>query len=156
MALYILIRFRNIAFSIGALCAVAFTSFLVIGFYGLYGMFPFSMEVDQNFIAAILTIIGYQVNDTVVVFDRVREIRTMYPKQDSVLTFNHALNSTLARTTMTSLSTLLVLIVIFVLGGETIRSFVFAMTLGVIFGTLASLFIAAPVACTMAMKAEKK
>ena len=156
MALYILLRFRNVAFSVGALCAVAFTAFLVIGFYALYGLFPFSMEVDQNFIAAILTIIGYQVNDTVVVFDRVREYRTLYPKQDNATTFNFALNSTLSRTIMTSLSTLLVLIVIFVLGGETIRSFVFAMTLGVIFGTLASLFIAAPVACTMAMKAEKK
>ncbi len=156
MALYILIRFRNIAFSVGALCAVAFTAFLVIGFYGLYGLFPFSMEVDQNFIAAILTIIGYQVNDTVVVFDRVRETRTLYPKQDAKVTFNHALNSTLARTTMTSLSTLLVLIVIFVLGGETIRSFVFAMSLGVIFGTLASLFIASPVAYMMANRQAKK
>ena len=156
MALYILIRFRNIAFSVGALCAVAFTAFLVIGFYGLYGMFPFSMEVDQNFIAAILTIIGYQVNDTVVVFDRVRESRAMYPKQELATTFNHALNSTLARTLMTSVSTLLVLIVIFALGGATIRSFVFAMSLGVVFGTLASLFIAAPVACTMALRADKK
>ena len=156
MALYILIRFRNIAFSVGALCAVAFTAFLMIGFYGLYGLFPFSMEVDQNFIAAILTIIGYQVNDTVVVFDRVRETRTLYPKQDAKITFNHALNSTLARTTMTSLSTLLVLIVIFVLGGETIRSFVFAMSLGVIFGTLASLFIASPVAYMMANRQAKK
>ena len=156
MALYILIRFRNIAFSVGALCAVAFTAFLVIGFYGLYGMFPFSMEIDQNFIAAILTVIGYQVNDTVVVFDRVRETRSLYPKQDPMTTFNHALNSTLARTTMTSLSTLLVLVVIFVLGGETIRSFVFAMSLGVIFGTLASLFIAAPVAYTMAARQAKK
>ncbi len=156
MALYILIRFRNVAFSVGALCAVAFTAFLVIGFYALYGLFPFSMEVDQNFIAAILTIIGYQVNDTVVVFDRVRESRTLYPKQDLTTTFNHALNSTLARTVMTSLSTLLVLIVIFALGGETIRSFVFAMSLGVVFGTLASLFIAAPVAYTMAARADKK
>ena len=156
MALYILIRFRNIAFSVGALCAVAFTAFLVIGFYGLYGMFPFSMEIDQNFIAAILTVIGYQVNDTVVVFDRVRETRSLYPKQDPMTTFNYALNSTLARTTMTSLSTLLVLVVIFVLGGETIRSFVFAMSLGVIFGTLASLFIAAPVAYTMAARQAKK
>ena len=95
-------------------------------------------------------------NDTVVVFDRVREIRTMYPKQDSVLTFNHALNSTLARTTLTSLSTLLVLIVIFVLGGETIRSFVFAMSLGVIFGTLASLFIASPVAYMVTSRQTKK
>ncbi len=156
MALYILIRFRNVAFSVGALCAVAFTTFLVIGFYGLYGMFPFSMEIDQKFIAAILTVIGYQVNDTVVVFDRVRETRSLYPKQDPMVTFNHALNSTLARTTMTSLSTLLVLVVIFVLGGETIRSFVFAMSLGVIFGTLASLFIAAPVAYTMAARQAKK
>ena len=156
MALYILIRFRNIAFSVGALCAVAFTAFLVIGFYGLYGMFPFSMEIDQNFIAAILTVIGYQVNDTVVVFDRVRETRSLYPKQDPMVTFNHALNSTLARTTMTSISTLLVLVVIFVLGGETIRSFVFAMSLGVFFGTLASLFIAAPVAYTMAARQAKK
>ena len=156
MALYILIRFRNVAFSVGALCAVAFTAFLVIGFYGLYGMFPFSMEIDQNFIAAILTVIGYQVNDTVVVFDRVRETRSLYPKQDPMTTFNYALNSTLARTTMTSLSTLLVLVVIFVLGGETIRSFVFAMSLGVIFGTLASLFIAAPVAYTMAARQAKK
>ena len=156
MALYILIRFRNVAFSVGALCAVAFTAFLVIGFYGLYGMFPFSMEIDQNFIAAILTVIGYQVNDTVVVFDRVRETRSLYPKQDPMVTFNHALNSTLARTTMTSISTLLVLVVIFVLGGETIRSFVFAMSLGVIFGTLASLFIAAPVAYTMAARQAKK
>ncbi|MBQ7941769.1 MAG: protein translocase subunit SecD [Muribaculaceae bacterium] len=156
MALYILIRFRNVAFSLGALCAVAFTAFLMIGFYGLYGLFPFSMEVDQNFIAAILTIIGYQVNDTVVVFDRVRETRSLYPKQDSVVTFNHALNSTLARTTMTSLSTLLVLVVIFILGGETIRSFVFAMSLGVIFGTLASLFIASPVAYLVANRSAKK
>ena len=148
MALYILIRFRNIAFSVGALCAVAFTAFLVIGFYGLYGMFPFSMEIDQNFIAAILTVIGYQVNDTVVVFDRVRETRSLYPKQDPMVT--------LARSTMTSISTLLVLVVIFVLGGETIRSFVFAMSLGVIFGTLASLFIAAPVAYTMAARQAKK
>ena len=156
MALYILIRFRNVAFSVGALCAVAFTAFLIIGFYGLYGMFPFSMEIDQNFIAAILTVIGYQVNDTVVVFDRVRETRTLYPKQDPTVTFNHALNSTLARTTMTSLSTLLVLVCIFVLGGETIRSFVFAMSLGVIFGTFASLFIAAPVAYVMTVRQSKK
>lgn len=156
MALYILIRFRDVAFSVGALCAVAFTAFLIIGFYGLYGMFPFSMEIDQNFIAAILTVIGYQVNDTVVVFDRVRETRTLYPKQDPLTTFNHALNSTLGRTTMTSLSTLLVLVCIFVLGGETIRSFVFAMSLGIIFGTLASLFIAAPVAYVMTARKAKK
>ena len=156
MALYILLRFRNIAFSIGALAAVAFTAFVIIGIYGLYGSFPFSMEIDQTFIAAILTVIGYQVNDTVVVFDRVRETRTLYPKQDMMVAFNNALNSTLARTMMTSLSTLLVLVVIFILGGESIRSFVFAMLLGVIIGTCASLFIAAPTAYALAGRKQAK
>lgn len=156
MALYILIRFRNIAFSLGALAAVAFTAFFVIAVYSLYGVFPFSMEVDQTFIAAILTVIGYQVNDTVVVFDRVRENRTLYPKQDLNVTFNHALNSTLSRTMMTSLSTLLVLVVIFILGGESIRSFIFAMMIGVAIGTCASLFIAAPTAFSIMSKTAKK
>lgn len=156
MALYILLRFRNIAFSIGALAAVAFTAFVIIGIYGLYGLFPFSMEIDQTFIAAILTVIGYQVNDTVVVFDRVRETRTLYPKQDMMVAFNNALNSTLARTMMTSLSTLLVLLVIFILGGESIRSFVFAMLLGVVIGTCASLFIAAPTAYALAGRKQAK
>ena len=160
MALYILVRFRDVAFSVGALAAVAFTAFIIIGFYSLYGLFPFSMEIDQTFIAAILTVIGYQVNDTVVVFDRVRETRTLYPKQDQMTTFNNSLNSTLARTIMTSVSTLLVLLCIFVLGGETIRSFTFAMLLGVIVGTCSSLFVAAPTAYIItqrrAKKAEKK
>ena len=146
MALYILLRFRNVAFSIGALAAVAFTALVVIGFYTLHGLFPFSMEIDQTFIAAILTVIGYQVNDTVVVFDRVREYKKLYPKMESKEVFNRALNSTLSRTMMTSISTLLVLVVIFILGGESIRSFTFAMILGVIIGTCASLFIAAPTA----------
>ena len=156
MALYILIRFRNVAFSVGALAAVAFTAFVVIGFYTLHGIFPFSMEIDQTFIAAILTVIGYQVNDTVVVFDRVREYRKLYPKQDLYTTFNNALCSTLARTTMTSVTTLLVLFVIFFLGGESIRSFIFAMILGVIIGTCSSLFIASPVAYAIAKRGEKK
>jgi SecD/SecF fusion protein len=156
MALYILLRFRNIAFSLGALAAVAFTSFVVIGFYTLHGLFPFAMEVDQTFIAAILTVIGYQVNDTVVVFDRVREYRSLFPKQDLYLTFNNALCSTLSRTMMTSITTLLVLIVMFVLGGETIRSFIFAMILGVIIGTCASLFIASPVAYALTRKQARK
>ena len=147
MALYILLRFRDIAFSVGALAAVAFTSFLVIGCYTLHGLFPFSMEIDQTFIAAILTVIGYQVNDTVVVFDRVREYRNLYNKRkDEYETFNTALCSTLSRTTITSFTTFLVLLVIFILGGESIRSFIFAMMLGVVFGTLASLFVASPVA----------
>ena len=156
MALYILIRFRNVAFSIGALAAVAFTSFVVIGFYNLHGIFPFSMEIDQTFIAAILTVIGYQVNDTVVVFDRVREYRGLYPKQDLYETFNRALCSTLSRTLMTSITTLLVLLVMFFLGGESIRSFIFAMILGVIVGTCASLFVASPVAYALTRRQVKK
>ncbi len=157
MALYILLRFRDVAFSVGALAAVAFTSFLVIGCYTLHGLFPFSMEIDQTFIAAILTVIGYQVNDTVVVFDRVREYRHLYPKRDDEYdTFNTALCSTLSRTTITSFTTFLVLLVIFLLGGESIRSFIFAMMLGVVFGTLASLFIASPVAYAVSKKENKK
>ena len=156
MALYILFRFRNIAFSIGALAAVAFTSFVVIGFYNLHGLLPFSMEIDQTFIAAILTVIGYQVNDTVVVFDRVREYRKLYPKQDLYATFNKALCSTLSRTLMTSITTLLVLFIMLFFGGESIRSFIFAMILGVIIGTCSSLFIASPVAYWIARRSDKK
>ncbi len=155
MALYILFRFRNIAFSIGALAAVAFTSFIVIGFYNLHGLLPFSMEIDQTFIAAILTVIGYQVNDTVVVFDRVREYRKLYPKQDLYATFNKALCSTLSRTLMTSITTLLVLFIMLFFGGESIRSFIFAMILGVIIGTCSSLFIASPVAYWIARRSDK-
>ncbi len=147
MFLYILVRFRNIAFSVGALAAVAFTAFTIIGFYSLFwGVFPFAMEIDQSFIAAILTVIGYQINDTVVVFDRVRENTALYPKQDFFTTINTSLNSTLSRTVMTSASTLLVLLCIFILGGDAIRSFTFAMIFGVVIGTLATLFVAAPVA----------
>ena len=156
MALYILFRFRNIAFSIGALAAVAFTSFIVIGFYNLHGLLHFSMEIDQTFIAAILTVIGYQVNDTVVVFDRVREYRKLYPKQDLYATFNKALCSTLSRTLMTSITTLLVLFIMLFFGGESIRSFIFAMILGVIIGTCSSLFIASPVAYWIARRSDKK
>ena len=147
MFLYILLRFRNVAFSFGALAAVAFTAFAIIGIYSLcWGVLPFAMEVDQNFIAAILTIIGYQINDTVVVFDRVRENIGLYPKQDFFTNVNNSINSTLGRTVMTSGTTLLVLLCIFILGGDSIRSFVFAMLLGVIIGTLATMFVASPVA----------
>lgn len=147
MFLYILVRFRNVAFSIGALAAVAFTAFTIIGLYSLlYGILPFAMEIDQTFIAAILTVIGYQINDTVVVFDRVRENIGLYPKQDFFTTVNTSINSTLGRTVMTSASTLLVLLCIFILGGDAIRSFTFAMIFGVIIGTLATIFVAAPVA----------
>ena len=147
MFLYILLRFHNIAFSVGAVSAVALTAFLIIGFYSIcWGFLPFSMEIDQSFIAAVLTIIGYQINDTVVVFDRVREMMKVYPKEDRFLTFNKSLNTTLTRTIMTSFSTLLVLGCIFFLGGDTIRSFTFAMIFGVIVGTFCSIFCAAPIA----------
>ena len=147
MFLYILLRFRNVAFSLGALAAVAFTAFSIIGFYSLFwGIMPFAMEIDQTFIAAILTMIGYQINDTVVVFDRVRENTGLYPKQDLFTTINKSLNQTLGRTIMTSGSTFLVLACIFILGGDSIRSFIFAMLFGVVTGTLATMFIATPVA----------
>ncbi|MDE6511846.1 MAG: protein translocase subunit SecF, partial [Muribaculaceae bacterium] len=157
MFLYILLRFRNIAFSVGAVCAVALTAFLIIGFYSLcWGFLPFSMEIDQSFIAAVLTIIGYQINDTVVVFDRIREMMKVYPKEDRFDTFNKSLNTTLTRTIMTSFSTLLVLLCIFFLGGDTIRSFTFAMIYGVIVGTFCSLFCAAPVAYAILKRGNAK
>jgi len=157
MFLYILLRFRNIAFSVGAVCAVALTAFLIIGFYSIcWGFLPFSMEIDQSFIAAVLTIIGYQINDTVVVFDRVREMMKIYPKEDRFITFNKSLNTTLTRTIMTSLSTLLVLLCIFFLGGDTIRSFTFAMIFGVIVGTFCSLYCAAPIAYNIVKATSKK
>lgn len=156
MFLYILVRFHNIAFSVGALAAVAFTAFSIIGFYSLFwGVFPFAMEIDQSFIAAILTVIGYQINDTVVVFDRVRENIGLYPKQNFFTNVNQSINSTLGRTVMTSASTLLVLLCIFILGGDSIRSFTFAMIFGVVVGTLATIFVAAPVAYLTDMRRNK-
>lgn len=157
MFLYILLRFRNVAFSLGALAAVAFTAFTIIGFYSIfYGAFPFAMEIDQSFIAAILTVIGYQINDTVVVFDRVRENTALYPKQDFFTTLNNSINTTLSRTVMTSLSTILVLVCIFILGGDAIRSFTFAMLFGVIIGTLATIYVACPVAYLANRRGTKK
>ena len=157
MFLYILLRFRNIAFSVGAVAAVALTAFLIIGFYSVcWGFFPFSMEIDQSFIAAVLTIIGYQINDTVVVFDRVREMMKVYPKEDRFTTINKSLNTTLSRTFMTSFSTLLVLLCIFFLGGDTIRSFTFAMIFGVVVGTFCTLYCAAPIAYAILKRNGKK
>lgn len=145
--LYILLRFRNLAFSVGAIAALAVDTVAVIGLYSvLYNFVPFSLEIDQTFIGAILTVIGYSINDKVVVFDRIRENLKLHPKQDLQITFNSSINQTLARTINTSVSTLLVLLCIFILGGDSIRSFSFAMILGVVFGTLSSIFIAAPVA----------
>ncbi len=145
--MYILLRFRNVAFSIGSTVALVFDTILVLGFYSLlWGVVPFSLEIDQTFIGAVLTVIGYSINDKVVVFDRIRENLKLYKKKDTQTLFNNSLNETLARTINTSLSTLIVLLCIFFLGGDSIRSFSFAMILGVIFGTLSSIFIAAPIA----------
>ncbi len=147
MAAYILLRFRDISFSVGAFASVAVTTLCIISFYTLlWKVLPFSMEVDQTFIAAILTIIGYSINDTVVVFDRIRETIGLYPKRDRYQVINDALNSTLSRTFNTSLTTLVVVLCIFILGGSTIRSFTFAILLGIIIGTYATLFIATPIA----------
>ena len=145
--LYILLRFRNLAFSVGATVALALDALVVLGLYSaLWGILPMSLEIDQVFIGAILTVIGYSINDKVVVFDRIRENIGLYGKRDRQQLFNDSLNQTLARTINTSVTTLIVLLAIFILGGDSIRSFSFAMILGVAFGTLSSLFIAAPVA----------
>ncbi|MBR6685857.1 MAG: protein translocase subunit SecDF [Paludibacteraceae bacterium] len=145
--IYIFIRFRNVSYSVGTIGSIAHDVLFIIGTYSLlYSIMPFSMEIDQQFIAAILTIIGYSVNDTVVVFDRVRELIQLYPKRDRKDVINEAINATLTRTLSTSLSTFIVLIVIFLLGGETIQGFVFAMMVGVIIGTYSTLFVAIPLA----------
>ena len=145
--LYILIRFRNVAFSVGSVVALCFDTLLILGTYSIcWGWVPFSLEVDQTFIGAVLTAIGYSINDKVVVFDRIRENLGLYPKRATMRLFNESLNSTLARTLVTSATTLLVLLCIFFLGGDSIRSFSFAMILGVVFGTLSSIFLAAPIA----------
>ena len=155
IGLYILIRFRNIAYSIGSIVALSCDTIMIIGAYSLlWGIVPFSLEIDQTFIGAILTAIGYSINDKVVIFDRVREFFGLYPKRDKRQLFNDSLNTTLARTINTSLSTLIVLLCIFILGGDSIRSFAFAMILGVVIGTLSSLFIASPIAYNM-MKNKK-
>ena len=145
--LYILLRFRNIGFSVGSIVALAIDTLFVIGLYSvMWGWAPWSLEIDQTFIGAILTVIGYSINDKVVVFDRIRENLKLHPKMDIQELFNNSINQTLARTINTSLSTLIVLLSIFILGGDSIRSFAWAMILGVIFGTLSSIFIASPVA----------
>ncbi|WP_165023320.1 protein translocase subunit SecDF [Dysgonomonas sp. ZJ279] len=157
MALYILLRFRDVAFSVGTFVAVAHDAAIVIFLYSLmYKFMPFSMEIDQAFIAAILTVVGYSINDKVVIFDRIRELRHLYPKRDVTESINEALNSTLGRTVNTSLSSLLVVFCIFLLGGDTIRSFTFAIFIGIFIGTYSSVFIATPVAWTMLKKKQEQ
>ena len=145
--LYIFIRFRDFAFSVGTLVALAHDVIIIMGIYALvWPIMPFSLEIDQAFIAAILTIIGYSVNDTVVIFDRVRENVGLYPKRDRKSIINESLNVTLSRTFSTSMSTGVTVLAIFFFGGETIRGFIFAMLLGVILGTYSTLYVAVPVA----------
>ena len=154
--LYILLRFRNFAYSVGALVALAHDTVIILGLYAiLWKIMPFSMEIDQAFIAAILTVIGYSINDTVVIFDRVREYNGLYPKREKSVNINDALNNTLSRTFSTSMSTFVVLLAIFIFGGETIQGFVFALLMGVIIGTYSSLFIASPIAYDI-QKAQAK
>ena len=156
--LYILLRFRNVAFSLGSTIALAFDTIFVLGVYSLlWGLVPMSLEVDQTFIGAILTVIGYSINDKVVVFDRIRENMHLYTKRDRWTLFNDSLNQTLARTINTGSATLLVLIITFFFAGESIRSFSLAMILGIVFGTFSSIFIAAPVAyLTLGRKERSK
>ncbi len=156
MGIYILARFRNWTFSVGTITALSIDAFAVIALYSLlYKIMPFSMEIDQTFVAAILTVIGYSVNDKVVVFDRIREYRTLYPKRNLFELINDALNATLTRTINTSVSTILVILMILFFGGEAIRSFMFAMLIGIVVGTFTSLFIAAPIAYNLMTKNDK-
>ena len=144
--LYILLRFRRWQFSLGAVTAVFHDVLIVLGVFSLtYNFMPFSMEIDQSFIAAILTVIGYSLNDTVVVFDRIREYFNEHPTWALSKVINEALNSTLSRTLNTSLTTLIVLLSIFLLGAESIKGLIFALIIGVLVGTYSSLFIATPV-----------
>ena len=157
MGLYILVRFRNVAFSLGTVAALAIDTFAVVGLYSLlWKVMPFSMELDQTFVAAILTVVGYSINDKVVVFDRVREYKQLYPKRGLLALFNDSLNATLARTINTGLSTILVIVCILFFGGDAVRSFMFAMLVGVVAGTITSLFVGAPVAYMILNRKEHK
>ena len=155
--LYILLRFRNLGFSVGSIAALAIDTTMVIGLYSLcYGWIGFSLEIDQTFIGAILTVIGYDINDSVVVFDRIRENLRKHPKGNKYDLFNLSINETLARTINTSASTLIVLLAIFILGGDSTRSFSFAMIIGVFVGTLSSIFLASPIAYLILGKKGEK
>ena len=157
MGLYILLRFRNWAFSLGAFASVATTTLLIVASYILlWQIMPFTMELDQNFIAALLAIIGYSINDVVVVFDRVRETLHNYPNREEKLVMNEALNSTLARTVQTSFSTFLVVFIIFLLGGASMRSFTFALLIGIVYGIFCTLFVASPIAYLVRVKQQRK
>jgi len=154
--LYIMVRFSNWQYGLGAVAALAHDSIIVLGIFSIgYGLLPFSLEIDQAFIAAILTVVGYSINDTVVVFDRIREYLGLYPKRDREEVVNKALNSTMRRTFSTSLSTMVVLLAIFLFGGTSIQGFTFALLIGVMVGTYSSLFIASPIAYDTSLRVQK-
>jgi SecD/SecF fusion protein len=154
--LYVLIRFTNWQYSLGGVVALAHDAFITIGMFSIWnGILPFSLEIDQAFIAAILTVIGYSINDTVIVYDRIREYVKLYPKRETSENMNHAINSTLRRTFSTSLSTLVVLFAIFIFGGETIRGFTFALLIGILVGTYSSVFVATPLAYDTMKRVER-
>lgn len=157
IGVYIAIRFKNWQYGMGGVVSLFHDAILTIGIFSLlYGLLPFNLTVDQSFIAAILTIIGYSINDTVVIFDRIRENMMLYPRRSRSENINHAINSTLARTINTAGSTCVVLIAIFIFGGEVIRGFVFALLFGVVVGTYSSVFIATPVAYDMMKRKDSK
>ena len=154
---YIAVRFRGWTWGLGGVTGLAHTALIVIGFFSLFsGILPFSLDIDQTFIAAILTIIGYAINDTVVIFDRIREYKELHPKADFKLNVNEALNSTLSRTMNTSLTTLITMIAIAIFGGEVIRGLAVALILGIVVGTYASIFIATPIMFDVTKKADAK
>ncbi len=155
--LYILIRFRNWQYSLGGVVALMHDTIIVLGVFSLFkNIMPFSLEIDQAFVAAILTVVGYSINDTVVIFDRIREFFNLHPKRDKIILFNQAMNSTLSRTINTSLTTFIVLLIIFIFGGEVIRGFVFAIMIGIVVGTYSSLFIASPITYDTMQRKEKE
>ena len=154
---YIAVRFRGWTWGLGGVTGLAHTALIVIGFFSLFsGILPFSLDIDQTFIAAILTIIGYAINDTVVIFDRIREYKELHPKADFRQNVNEALNSTLSRTMNTSLTTLVTMLAIAIFGGEVIRGLAVALILGIVIGTYASIFIATPIMYDVTRKAEAK
>jgi SecD/SecF fusion protein len=155
--LYIALRFRNWVWGTGGVVSLTHNTLITMGFFSIFsGILPFSLDVDQTFIAAILTIIGYTINDNVVIFDRIREYRTLFPKRDLIININEALNSTLSRTVNTSFSTLVVLIAIAIFGGEVIRGFSVALIVGVVVGCYSSVFVGTPVVFDMHRNREKK
>ena len=157
IGLYIFIRFRELGYALGATLSLAHDALITIGIFSLlYSVMPFSMEIDQSFIAAILTVVGYSVNDTVIIFDRIRENVGLYPKRDRKSVMNDAINATLSRTFSTSMSTIVVLIAIFIFGGETIRGFIFAMLFGILIGTYSSVFVASPLTYEVFKRTRKK